>query len=141
VGIKVKVEGGDKVAKNLRKQHLGYNGAVAAALYQLGLMVDSKATKRVPVDTNTLRRSHYVAPPTGMPRPVVEIGFGTDYAVPVHERVEVFHKVGGPLYLKSSFDEVLSGFKRKFAKLVKKNLRAKVGMGIIGGGAPTKPNA
>ncbi|MHA2248409.1 MAG: hypothetical protein ACXADY_25905 [Candidatus Hodarchaeales archaeon] len=52
--------------------------------------------------------------------PEAIVGFGTNYALAVHERVEVFHNTGGPLFLKSAFDEELRGYKRDLARREKK---------------------
>lgn len=53
--------------------------------------------------------------------PKCQVGFGTDYAVPVHERVEVFHKVGQPLFLKTAMDEMIPTYKSELAERTRKH--------------------
>lgn len=81
-------------------------GALAAALYEEAedIMADSKANY-VPVDTGTLRASGTVLPPelTGT-HVVVTLGYGgaaQDYALPVHERLDVHHPHGQAKYLEA----------------------------------------
>ncbi|KPJ59102.1 MAG: hypothetical protein AMJ46_12615 [Latescibacteria bacterium DG_63] len=126
-----------KVLKALEKEGSAYGDALSAALYQEGLAIDAEAVKRVPVATGRLRSTHYVAPPTD--DGVCEVGFGTDYALPVHDKVEVYHEVGGPLYLKSAVDEAQRGYVDRIAKRTSANHRAGVGMRAIPKTAPTKP--
>jgi hypothetical protein len=47
--------------------------------------------------------------------PVVELGFGTRYAVYVHERTELHHKVGQAKFLQSAANEERRGFIRNLA--------------------------
>lgn len=133
------VRGLKAILRALEKEKSSYGEALNAALYQEGLAIDAVAVKRVPVDTGRLRSTHYVAPPTD--DGVCEVGFGTDYALPVHDRVEVYHKVGGPLYLKSALDEAQSGYVDRLAKRTKANHRAGIGVKAIPKTAPTKPKA
>lgn len=67
--------------------------AVKKALHAKALQIMADSVKITPVDKGPLRASAYVAPDQGKKEnPIVEIGFGTDYAVPVHEREDLTHK-------------------------------------------------
>lgn len=82
----LKVTGLAGVVENLHD--LANNGADAlgAAIYAQGLSILADAQKMVPVDTGRLRASGYVdAPKVQGDKAVVVVGFGTDYALAVHE--------------------------------------------------------
>lgn len=65
----------------------------------------------VPVDTGNLRASGHVIPPDPAMEPmVVTLAFGgpsADYALEVHENLEVHHNVGQAKYLEAPFYERL----------------------------------
>lgn len=77
--------------------------AMLMALAKLGEIIITDAVKRVPVSTGRLRDSAYVATPdrTGF-RKAIEIGFGTDHAVEVHEKTEVPHLTGEAKFLEKA---------------------------------------
>ena len=137
----VKVEGLKKLNKNLKKVVPTMRRALAAAIYQEEHILIGKAVKRTPVDTGALRRSHYAAPPMVSARGDLhgEVGFGVAYALPVHERVEVFHETGGALFLKSAFDETMQGYERRLADRTDKNYKLGLGVDAIPATAPKKP--
>lgn len=132
------VIGLSKIQAAIKRAADAYGDATNAAVYQEGFAIVAEAVKRCPKKTGRLRGSHYVVPPTGRDG-VVEVGFGTDYALPVHERVEVYHEVGGPLYLKSAVDEARRGYVERVAKRAEENYRKGVGVRAIPREAPTKP--
>src|SRR5690606_17248765 len=68
-------------------------------------MTESK--KRVPVEFGNLRASGFVQQPRREDgrRIFVELVYGTDYAVYVHEDPDAFHKVGQWKYLESVLNE------------------------------------
>lgn len=121
--------------KGIKKAGDQYLAAFYAALYQEALSIMAVSVRRVPVDTGRLRSSHYVAPPTD--RGECELGYGTDYALPVHDRVEVHHNTGGPLYLRSALDEAKTGFQDRMARRTESNYRAGIGVQAIPATAPT----
>jgi len=43
------------------------------------------------------------------------VGFGTTYALAVHELTEVFHKVGGPKFLESAINDAKRGYTKDLA--------------------------
>jgi hypothetical protein len=67
-------------------------------------MTESK--RRCPVDTGRLRASGHVADPERHGRNIsVELSYGTDYAVYVHENLEAHHPVGQAKFLESVLNE------------------------------------
>jgi hypothetical protein len=73
------------------------------ALYRMGEQIMAESKRRVPVDTGNLRDSGHVQNPVRQDQSVTVVlgygGPGIGYALPVHERFDVRHKVGGPKYL------------------------------------------
>lgn len=103
--------------------------SLAQALYEEGQRVDADGVRRVPVDTGRLRSTHYVAPPVDDVGTItVEIGYGTDYAVPVHERTDVHHPVGEAGYLRKAMDAAARGFSSRVARRTK--TLAEAGRGV-----------
>lgn len=132
------VRGVKKVRANLKNASVRMTRAVDAALYQVGLEIDADAVMRTPVDTGRLRSSHYVSPPVGDPS-VVQIGSGTDYAVPVHERTGVGHTVGEAKYLQNAVDAAKSDMAANIARKAADNFKAGIGVTAIPAAAPTAP--
>ncbi len=79
------------------------------ALYIEAQIEMTESKRRVPVDTGVLRNSGQVSLPVQEGRKIsVTLSYGgaaADYAVPVHENLEAFHKVGQAKYLESVLDE------------------------------------
>lgn len=130
IGIKAAIKALKEVAKEAEE-------ATNAAIYEEGLDIAKESVKIVPVDTGRLRSTHYVAPPDH--DGVVEVGYGTDYALAVHERVEVFHEVGQPLFLKTIVDRAQRGYVDRIATRAEKNMRNGVGIKSVPRTSPTKP--
>ncbi len=138
--FKAQVIGLEPLRKALGKSRRDSVGALTAALYQMGFAIMGRSKRLVPVDTGRLRASGYVAPPVGGAlEPVVEIGYGTNYAVPVHERTEVNHPVGQAMFLKKAVDDLSQGFARKVATLGAENLRRGRSVSAIPAQEPTRP--
>jgi len=124
IGMKA-VRASMKEASNLCR------GAVGAALYQEGLGIMMGALRLVPVDTGRLRATGYVAPPKEGPGgPTVELGFGTKYAVYVHERTDLNHPVGEAKYLQTPLEKAKSGYVRRIAMRARDNIKSGTLMGI-----------
>lgn len=145
VGIDIKVRGGKKIAKELKRIASagggGYPGALAAGVYQQGLRVDRASVFLTPVAPEfggTLRGSHYVAPPTG-PKIEVEVGNGTVYAVPQHEGTEFEHTTGEAKFLQKAVNLVRRNYAGMLLRLTQKNFKAKRGVDAITKTAPTRP--
>jgi hypothetical protein len=134
-----KVTGAPEVMKRLREAQESIPDALAAALYTEGFATDAEMVRRIPVDTGRLRASHYVAPPTGSRNPVVQVGVGTKYAIPVHERTEVHHEVGQAKYLESVLNERRSGYARRLADWAWDYFKRGIGVKSIPATAPSRP--
>lgn len=89
----MELRGDAALLRALRKAAKDYPGALARALYAEGFDIQSAAMRICPVDVTVLVSSAYTSPPTG-PDAVVEVGFGTHYAVYQHEKTELRHKPG-----------------------------------------------
>jgi hypothetical protein len=120
----IKVTGLREIVKALDAAHKKTRGALGAAIYQEGFAIMRDAKVYCPVDTGRLRASGYVAPPESLEDPKVAVGFGTDYALAVHERVEVFHPNGQPLFLKRAVDEHSAGYAERIAKRTEDNIKS-----------------
>jgi len=97
------------VTKNLKKLERKNPRSVATALYQEGLELMAESMRRTPVETGTLQKTHRTALPKWR-GPFVEVaipagGSKAPYAVPVHERLDVFHNPGQAKFLESTILE------------------------------------
>jgi hypothetical protein len=100
------VTGADKFLAKIGKTKEDVPKALAQSCYRWSAKVGAVAQRRCPVQYGRLRASFAVELPkfTGN---VVEIrfGFGTEYALAVHNRTGVRHPVGQDHFLSSAFDE------------------------------------
>ena len=55
--------------------------------------------------------------------PEAVVGFGTDYAVPVHERVEAFHPIGSAKFLEIPFNDIRRGYRENLSRRIAKFMR------------------
>ena len=100
---------------------LGIKAPIAAggALYREAERIMTAAKSRTPVDTGALRASGAVSQPDMTTNGVtVEMGFGNtsvNYAVVVHERLDVFHPTGEAKYLEKAVDEARRGMDARLA--------------------------
>lgn len=92
-----------------------YPRALGAALYEEASAIFAESQLEVPVDTGRLRASGGVSPPIGRTDPYVRIFYGTDYALPVHERINVPHTVGKAKYLEDPFRRAIPGLLDRLA--------------------------
>lgn len=92
--------------------------AAAAAMYQDAEETMTISKGLVPVDTGTLRASGFVEPPEiTADNIIVRMGYGgaaSDYALKVHERTDISHKVGQAKYLSDPFFARSAGFAERF---------------------------
>jgi Bacteriophage HK97-gp10, putative tail-component len=113
----------EQVKANLSKFCKMAPKAAAAALYQIGLRIEADAKRRTPVDTGRLRNTAFTSPPTVVNGEVmVIVGFGTNYAIYVHENLAAHHTVGEAKFLERAFDEAKSSFVSDLAELLKRNI-------------------
>jgi hypothetical protein len=92
------------------------------ALYDEMLIIFAASQEQVPVDTGRLRASASVERTSTVGEPSVAIRYGTDYAVPVHDRTEVKHVVGKAKYLSDPFEAAQRGMDERLAKRIRRAL-------------------
>jgi hypothetical protein len=139
--MRLELVGADALRKELKKLSKRYPKALAAGLYQEGLALHANAVKRAPVQYGFLRASGYTSPPTGEGSPVVEVGFGANYALAQHEGVGFKHPKGGEAkYLQNAILERSSGFLERLVKRTQENEAKGVGVQAIPATAPRRPS-
>jgi hypothetical protein len=94
----VRVRGTKEVMRNMGRVQKGVPRDLERGLVRVAESIIGDAKDMTPVDTGALRASGHVRKPKRDVRGMkVELGFGgpaVDYAIPVHERTDVRHKVG-----------------------------------------------
>jgi hypothetical protein len=140
--MSVTTRGEQGIRRELLKLAKQYPGAAGAALYQEGMDLWNASVKRAPVEFGVLRNSAYVSPPTQRGANVtVEVGFGTEYAIPQHERLDYQHPRGGEAkYLATSIAVAQGGALARLAERTRRNVASGVTAPAIGA-APEKPKA
>jgi hypothetical protein len=161
------LEGLKAVKGQLSRLFANAPGAMAAGIYQEGLRVDADAVSMCPVDSGRLRATHYVGPPEDNGSRIdVPVGFGTDYAVYVHENTS--HRLGkgvegprmmtalaakalhggeggtatgivGPKFLERAMHNAMAGFEDRLARRVRRNIRDGITVAPIDASVPTSP--
>ncbi len=97
---------------------------LAAALSQEGESIMGNAKKDTPVDTGRLRSTGHVKRPKLSGKKVeVELAFGTDYAIFVHEIAGAAHPSGKAKFLEANVLAAQSGFGRRVADKMERHLR------------------
>jgi hypothetical protein len=135
--VRLQLKGDERVRAELRRLGKLWPAGMGAAVYRLGVAILSDALPRTPVELGVLRTSGYVSPPSGEgARATVEVGFGTVYAVPQHERTDYHHpRGGGPKYLARAIEAVAPRALPLLAKWVRE---FRGGWGQVAG-IPTRP--
>lgn len=139
IGLKLVVTGARELDKAMGKVQGDWKNAVAAAIYQKGFAIMADSVREVPVDKGRLRATHYVAPPTDIDNPVAELGYGTDYAVPVHEIADVHHPVGKDQFLRDPFMRHMPGYVQWIAARAKKLFARGTRIGGVPSEMPHRP--
>jgi hypothetical protein len=125
-GSGVKVTGGWEMYANLRALAARAPKALERAVYRFAEIEITEMKRLVPVDTGTLRASGYVEKPRRTGNTItVELGFGgaaEDYAIPVHEDLEAFHRVGQAKYVEQPLYESAAFFAQRIAESVRQSL-------------------
>jgi hypothetical protein len=84
--------GGALVIKNLNKAITGIKGRTSGGIRLAASMIMGESKKLCPVDTGNLKGSHYVRMETSASGyPVARIGCTAEYAIYVHENLEISH--------------------------------------------------
>lgn len=134
----IKIHGLEKVLKAAAKVIDDFGGALGASIYQEALSIMGESVEEVPVDFGRLKGTHYVTLPIKTFRgPVVELGYGTDYALPVHEITSAEHTTGKAKYLEDPLKSARSGYAKRIAKRTEMNVIK--GVTIASRSAPTRP--
>jgi len=113
------VVGERKLKERLLAFELLFPAAVKEALIEEAMEIFAKSQKQVPVDTGRLRDSGIVG--EGQHGDVT-IAYGTDYALPVHERTEVKHTVGKAKFLEDPFLEAIPGLESRLLARTKRKV-------------------
>lgn len=113
--------GGKELKANLKRLETEYPEAADLALYEEAEGMMTLAKVKCPVDTGRLMNTGYVHPPS---ESEVEMGFGTDYAMAVHERTDANFVTGEAKFLENAINERTAGFEERMAKRIK----ARVGL-------------
>lgn len=136
----INLRGLQALQRGMRVVGRRYENAAGGALYLQGSRTIAESVPLTPVDTNDLRASAFVSSPSiRAGRLTVRMGYGTDYAVPVHERTKVFHKVGAAKFLRIPFDNQKRRAARNIALDTKRLFIEGRGFGDINHPFPTKP--
>lgn len=128
--VKMRVKPSSTLMANLSKVAKTIPEAVVIGMVALAEVIMLDAVERVPVDTGRLRQAGYVAPPSSVTG-TVEMGFGTDYAIPVHERTEVRHTTGEAKFLEKAIIAKGQG---------QLHIVAKAAQGYLGIGGKAQPS-
>lgn len=141
--VSFRVSGSRKILRELEAAGPKMRDALAASIMVEGYEVWREGARRTPVEGGDLKRSWYVAPPTG--RSVedisVELGVGKKYAIYVHENLMAFHEVGGPQFISSVVNERRRGYVRRVGDRAWDYFRRKLGISAIPKEAPSKPSS
>ena len=117
-----KLLGSNDVIKQLSKEIRKISRRSEAGLLRAGEFIKNDSQKRTPVDTGNLRADHYVTKGRKGFSPIVEIGvLSANYAVPVHERIELNHPTGEAKFLENAVVEN----KSKIISIIKESVKIK----------------
>lgn len=123
MAVSLRWVGIDGLQRWLRKS-AAVGDPLGAALFQEGEEIMGKSKKDTPVDTGRLRSTGHVKPPEQSGKKVsVELAFGTDYAVFVHEIEGTNHPTGRSKFLEANVLAAEREFARRVADKVEKHLR------------------
>jgi hypothetical protein len=121
-----KVKGGAELVEKLSALQKAFPKVVVKAITAEAHVILSESVRLCPVATGRLRASGYVAPPESAENPHVRLGFGADYAVPVHEMTEVHHAEGtGAKFLSRPVDAHKGSFAADVAERIRSDEKVK----------------
>lgn len=120
------VKGGARFLRRLEAIRKNSENALGAALFKEGSRIMARSKELVPVDTGLLRSTGTVFPPVEKGDKVtVVIAYGTNYGLPVHERLDVFHPTGQAKFLTRAMQEAAPGFSERIAASMRKKASGK----------------
>ena len=115
---------GDDISKNLNKELKRIIGATRRGMLKAGHFISLKSKEGTPVDTGNLRGSTYVSEGTDVKgNPIIEVGLTAEYAVAVHENLEVKYVTGSAKFLQRAVNDN----RKKIRDLVVSEIRGLLG--------------
>jgi hypothetical protein len=100
--MKADIETKNEVSENIKKIAISFPSFARTALFNAGLFVQAEAQKRTPVDTGYLRSSAKTRMENDY---TVLVSYDAAYAIFVHERTNLRHKVGEAKFLQNAIDK------------------------------------
>lgn len=128
-----RVQGIDTVSENLRRLAASVPVRAAQALNVVAEETMTDAKERTPVDTGTLKRSGLVFQHATPGRLSAGLSYGTEYAVYVHERTELRHRVGEAKFLERAIAFTARFFAERMANEIQFGGQT---TGGVGAGSP-----
>jgi len=118
--FKITISGFENIQKNIQNLDQIIDVVLKDELYKMGQHLRSESVKECPVDTGRLRASATITPVQKKEdKYFVEVGYGTDYAIYVHERTELHHTVGKAKYLEDPLKRNTQFYKEWFEKIIR----------------------
>lgn len=93
------LKGKDWYLARIKRFTQDFPGVVGDAMYQEAGSIAKASQEQCPVEYGRLRASFFMAQTGTTEKPKVLLGYGTDYAVYVHERMGLRHPVGKAKFL------------------------------------------
>ncbi len=135
--MSIALQGLSAIKRALGEVGQAHSAAAGGALYLEASRIMAKSVPLVPVDLGGLKGSQFVSAPKvtafGL---TVQMGYGKDYAVPVHERHPTKKK-----FLRIPFDDEKPRAAKNIAADLGRLFRERKGFGNINHPFPTKPKA
>lgn len=140
IHFKLDWKGFRQVDKALEQMIRQVPQGVGVGLYLEAEQIMSTSKREVPVDTGRLRSTGYVQLPQMKGTQIgVTLGYGTNYAVYVHEILSARHVVGKAKYLQDPLERAAQGLGNRVAKHAARYI-ARGGRGFpMGGLHPVRP--
>jgi len=120
--FKVTISGFEDIQKNIQDLDQIIDEVLKDELYKMGQHLRSESVKECPVDTGRLRASATVTPvqkKSFEDKYFVDVGYGTDYAIYVHERTELHHTVGKAKFLEDPLKRNTQFYKEWHEKIIR----------------------
>jgi hypothetical protein len=124
----VRLEGVEEMKARLLRLAAEAPKEVGRALYEEAKIEEKESRERTPVLTGALRASHETSKPRIDRDISVTIRVGgpsAPYALPVHENLDAFHKVGQAKFLESTLLESAPYMAQRIAKRIDLNRAAR----------------
>lgn len=118
------LEGDKELEKNVRELAVKYPVVAGNGLYIEGSRIMGNSQKEVPVDRGRLRATGFVTLPEKLAKGMeVTLGYGTNYAIFVHEDLEASHTVGKAKYLLDPFLQAFEDFYPRLGRYIEENAK------------------